>query len=86
MSDIADILASELHDVDLVPSDIAVGLILLQDEQEREQAERRSKGEVRNTKAAVNKWCPEDFHKVYMSVEILQQPDKILGGILIIKV
>lgn len=54
MSDIADILASELHDVDLVPSDIAVGLILLQDEQEREQAERRTKGEVRNTEAAVN--------------------------------
>ncbi|XP_020611313.1 sn1-specific diacylglycerol lipase beta-like [Orbicella faveolata] len=54
VSDIADILASELHDVDLVPSDIAVGLILLQDEQEREQAERRTKGEVRNTEAAVN--------------------------------
>ena len=50
MSDIADILASELHDLDLVPSDIAVGLILLQDEQEREQAERRTKGEVRSTR------------------------------------
>ena len=49
VSDIADILASELHDIDLVPSDIAVGLILLQDEQEREQAERRTKGEVRST-------------------------------------
>ena len=50
MSDIADILASELHDLDLVPSDIAVGLILLQDEQEREQAERRTNGEVRCTR------------------------------------
>lgn len=50
MSDIADILASELHDLDLVPSDIAVGLILLQDEQEREQSERRTKGEVRSTR------------------------------------
>ena len=47
MSDIADILASGLHDVDLVPSDVAVGLILLQEEQERENAEKRTKGEVR---------------------------------------
>ena len=46
MSDIADIIASGLHDVDIVPSDVAVGLILLQEEQEREQAEKRTRGEV----------------------------------------
>ena len=50
VSDIADILASEFHDLDLVPSDIAVGLILLQDEQEREQAEKRRNGEVSRTR------------------------------------
>ena len=49
MSDIADILASGLHGVDMVASDVAVGLILLQEEQEREQAERRMKGEVRDS-------------------------------------
>lgn len=49
VSDIADILASGLHDVDVVPSDVAVGLILLQEEQEREQAEKRLKGEVRES-------------------------------------
>lgn len=54
VSDIADILASELHDVDLVPSDIAVGLILLQDEQEQEQAERRTKGEILQKGTPVN--------------------------------
>lgn len=50
MSDIADILASGLHDVDLVPSDVAVGLILLQEEQEQEHAEKRKKGEVRDSR------------------------------------
>ena len=47
VSDIADILAAGFHDVDVVPSDIAVGLILLQEEQEREHCEKRAKGEVR---------------------------------------
>lgn len=79
MSDIADILASELHDVDLVPSDIAVGLILLQDEQDREQAERRTKGEVRNSRLhLIHVMLPRGFF--YLSREVLQQPDKILGG------
>ena len=48
MSDIAEILASGLQDLDVVPSDVAVGLILLQEEQEQEQAKKRAKGEVRN--------------------------------------
>lgn len=48
MSDIADILASGLHGVDIVASDVAVGLILLQEEQDREQMERKMKGEVRD--------------------------------------
>lgn len=48
MSDIADILASGLHGVDIVASDVAVGLILLQEEQDRELMERKMKGEVRD--------------------------------------
>lgn len=48
VSDIADILASGLHGVDIVASDVAVGLILLQEEQDREQMERKMKGEVRD--------------------------------------
>ena len=47
ISDIADILACQLHDVDVVPSDVAVGLILLQEEQEREEGQKRANGEVR---------------------------------------
>ena len=46
VSDIADILASEFHDFDVVPSDIAVGLILLREEEERQKAEKTAKGEV----------------------------------------
>ena len=54
MSDIADILASGLHDVDVVPSDVAVGLILLQEEQDREGCQNRVKGEVSEKKGALN--------------------------------
>ena len=54
MSDIADILASGLHDVDVVPSDVAVGLILLQEEQDREGRQNRVKGEVSEKKGALN--------------------------------
>ena len=50
MSDIADILASGLHDVDVVPSDVAVGLILLREEQDREDRQNRAKGEVSEKK------------------------------------
>lgn len=50
MSDIADILASGLHDVDVVPSDVAVGLILLREEQDREDRRNRAKGEVSEKK------------------------------------
>ena len=46
VSDIADILASEFHDFDVVPSDVAVGLILLREEEERGKAEKMAKGEV----------------------------------------
>ena len=54
MSDIADILASGLHDVDVVPSDVAVGLILLREEQDREDRQNRAKGEVSEKKGALN--------------------------------
>lgn len=50
MSDIADILACGLHDVDVVPSDVAVGLILLREEQDREDRQNRAKGEVSEKK------------------------------------
>ena len=45
-----DILASGLHDVDVVPSDVAVGLILLREEQDREDRQNRAKGEVSEKK------------------------------------
>ncbi|XP_078347675.1 diacylglycerol lipase-beta-like isoform X2 [Oculina patagonica] len=60
VSDIADILASGLHDVDLVPSDVAVGLILLQEEQEREHAEKRTKGEILQKGTPVNLSDPKE--------------------------
>ena len=49
VSDISEVLSSWFHDADVVASDIAVGLILLQQQQEHEQAEEISQpGEVRN--------------------------------------
>lgn len=49
VSDISEVLSAWFHDADVVASDIAVGLILLQQQQEQMQAEERSQpGEVRN--------------------------------------
>lgn len=40
--------------MDVVPSDVAVGLILLREEQDREDRQNRAKGEVSEKKGALN--------------------------------
>lgn len=60
VSDIADILASGLHDVDVVPSDVAVGLILLREEQDREDRQNRAKGEMAQKGTPVNLNDPKE--------------------------
>ncbi|KAK2571722.1 Diacylglycerol lipase-beta [Acropora cervicornis] len=51
VSDISEVLSAWFHDADVVASDIAVGLILLQQQQEQMQAEERSQpGESITTK------------------------------------
>ncbi|XP_015776968.1 PREDICTED: sn1-specific diacylglycerol lipase beta-like [Acropora digitifera] len=51
VSDISEVLSAWFHDADVVASDIAVGLILLQQQQEQMQAEERSQpGESISTK------------------------------------
>ncbi|XP_031568026.1 sn1-specific diacylglycerol lipase beta-like isoform X2 [Actinia tenebrosa] len=46
ISDIAGMFASELHGIDAVPSDVAAGLILLQEQQEEEERQKIQDGQT----------------------------------------
>lgn len=72
VSDIADILASGLHGVDIVASDVAVGLILLQEEQDREQMERKMKGENLQKGTPVNLSDPKEKSLVQDATHFMQ--------------
>ncbi|RMX38306.1 hypothetical protein pdam_00010928 [Pocillopora damicornis] len=72
VSDIADILASGLHGVDIVASDVAVGLILLQEEQDHEQMERKMKGENLQKGTPVNLSDPKEKSLVQDATHFMQ--------------
>jgi len=46
ISDIAQVFASELHGLDAVPSDVAVGLVLLHEKQNEEERKLLESGKV----------------------------------------